>query len=59
MNIRVLREDIDRLDFELLKLLRTRMGDSPKELAAKLVAAATERGMTDDMTAFVLRIERV
>ncbi|NCB29212.1 MAG: hypothetical protein EOM63_05570 [Clostridia bacterium] len=50
----------DGIDDEWVhELLRTRMGDSPKELAAKLVAAATERGMTDDMTAFVLRIERV
>ena len=41
------------------QLLQERAGDSPKELAARLVAAASERGMTDDMTAFVLRIERV
>lgn len=39
-------------------LLRRRAGDSPKELAARLVMAASERGGSDDMTALVLRLEK-
>ena len=40
------------------QLLAERAGDSPKELAARLVAAAAERGAVDDMTALVVRLER-
>lgn len=42
----------------LKALIETRAGDSPKELAARLVVAACERGATDDMTALVLRLEK-
>lgn len=40
------------------ELLYNRAGDSPKDLAARLVMAATDRGASDDMTALVLRLER-
>lgn len=40
------------------RLLDERAGDSPKALAARLVAAAEERGACDDMTALVVRLER-
>ena len=40
------------------QLLTERAGDSPKELAARLVAMAAERGAVDDMTALVVRLER-
>lgn len=42
----------------LRSLLHDRAGDSPKELAAKLVVAAAERGVSDDLTAMVVRLER-
>lgn len=49
----------DGMEDEWLKgMLLERAGDSPKELAARLVVAACERGATDDMTAFVLRLEK-
>ena len=48
----------DGIEDEWLKnLLMERAGDSPKELAARLVVAAGERGGMDDMTALVLRLE--
>lgn len=40
------------------KILEERAGDSPKELAARLVAAAEKRGASDDLTALVVRLER-
>lgn len=40
------------------RLLDERAGDSPKELAARLVMAAAARGAEDDLTALVVRLER-
>lgn len=40
------------------KLVEERAGDSPKELAARLVKAAEKRGASDDLTAVVVRLER-
>ncbi len=40
------------------KIVEERAGDSPKELAARLVAAAEKRGASDDLTALVVRLER-
>ena len=40
------------------RLLTERAGDSPKELAARLVMAAAARGAEDDLTALVVRLER-
>ena len=40
-------------------LLKARVGDTPKELAAHLLAAAEEQGAADDMSVFVMRIERI
>lgn len=40
------------------RLLTERAGDSPKELAARLVMAASARGAEDDLTALVVRLER-
>ncbi len=45
-------------DLWVRELLRKRAGDSPKELAARLVMAASERSGSDDMTALILRLER-
>ena len=42
----------------LRHLLHDRAGDTPKELAAKIVVSATERGVSDDLTAMVVRLER-
>ncbi len=39
-------------------LLDKRSGDSPKDIAARLVMTASERGGSDDMTALVLRLEK-
>lgn len=38
-------------------LLRDHSMEGPKELAARLVVAAAERGATDDLTALVVRLE--
>ncbi len=40
------------------RLLDERTGESPKELALKLVQGAAERGAEDDLTAMVVKIER-
>lgn len=40
------------------KIVTERAGDSPKDIAARLVAAAEKRGASDDMTALVVRLER-
>ena len=45
-------------DSWLRELVCARAGDSPKELAARLVTAASRRGVSDDMTALVLRLEK-
>lgn len=42
----------------LCNLLQNHAADSPKELAARLVVAAAERGSQDDLTAIVCRMER-
>lgn len=46
-------------DSWIVDKLNERTGDSPKELAQQLMAAAKERGSQDDMTVMVLRVERV
>lgn len=49
----------DGLDNEWVKtILADHAGDSPKELAARLVIAASEKGASDDLTALVVRLER-
>ena len=40
------------------ELLLAHAGDSPKELAARLVTEAKGRGHDDDRTALVMRIEK-
>lgn len=42
----------------LRHLLHDRASDTPKEIAAKIVVSATERGISDDLTAMVVRLER-
>ena len=41
------------------ELLLAHAGDSPKELAARLVTEAKGRGHDDDRTALVMRIEKL
>ncbi len=49
----------DGLDNAWIKrILVDHAGDSPKELAARLVMAASEKGAADDLTALVVRLER-
>ena len=49
----------DGSDDEWLRhLLHDRASDTPKEIAAKIVVSATERGISDDLTAMVVRLER-
>lgn len=49
----------DGTDDEWLRhLLHDRVSDTPKELAAKIVVSAAERGVNDDLTAVVVRLER-
>lgn len=45
-------------DLWVRNLLDRRSGDSPKEIAARLVMTAAEHGGSDDMTALVLRLEK-
>lgn len=45
-------------DLWVRNLLDKRAGDSPKDIAARLVMTAAERGGSDDMTALVLRLEK-
>ena len=48
----------DGLEDEWMRaLIREHGDDSPKELAAKLVISAAERGVRDDLTALVIRLE--
>lgn len=42
----------------LRRLIQEHAGEGPKELAARIVAAATERGISDDLSALVVRLER-
>lgn len=45
-------------DLWVRDLLERRASDSPKDLAARLVLEAAQRGASDDMTALVLRLEK-
>ncbi len=45
-------------DLWVRNLLDKRAGDSPKDIAARLVMTAAEHGGSDDMTALVLRLEK-